>query len=97
MILTFLAPQLSHKNSASTIDFSLTKNIFYPYEMRSMPEHSTDNNPVKLRLNFSYSTTDDRYSILIDSTCVTILIGHLIKIQNSPSWSLTQRTRLIKP
>ncbi|GBM60287.1 hypothetical protein AVEN_81645-1 [Araneus ventricosus] len=42
--------------SASFIDLAITKNFLYPYDINSVPELSSDHNPVIINFYFNYHT-----------------------------------------
>ncbi|GBN05234.1 hypothetical protein AVEN_52847-1 [Araneus ventricosus] len=54
-ILAPTTPTRYGNNSASTIDLALVKDFLYPYEIHSIPELSSDHNPVILNFYFKYT------------------------------------------
>ncbi|GBN78160.1 RNA-directed DNA polymerase from mobile element jockey [Araneus ventricosus] len=56
--LEILAPSTPTRfgtNSANTIDFAIVKNFLYPYEIHSISELGSDNNPITLNFFLQYS------------------------------------------
>ncbi|GBN51452.1 hypothetical protein AVEN_106231-1 [Araneus ventricosus] len=54
-ILAPSTPTRFENNSASTIDLAIVREFLYPYDIQSLPELSSDHNPVLLNFYFKYS------------------------------------------
>ncbi|GBM80715.1 RNA-directed DNA polymerase from mobile element jockey [Araneus ventricosus] len=54
-ILAPNTPTRFGQNSASTIDLAIVQDFLFPYDIQSLPELSSDNNPVLLNFYFKFS------------------------------------------